>query len=280
MNAQLKSEHGQLLLDVPEADYHRKVLQVASNSSLRILREKTPAHLKAYTEAPEQPGTPAMAFGRAYHCRMLEPAKFAATYCVRPDFGDLRTNVGKAARDAWLADHAGMQTLTKDDSDRIEAMAAALQAHPLAWAILSQGHSEVTMYWNDRQTGVPCKARADKWHPGKLFADLKTTDDASPEAFRRSVSKYAYHVQHAHYCDGAAACGEPVTNFLIVAQEKEAPYAVAVYQIDAAAEARGFELREQGLQLMKQCIDADAWPAYAPGITELSLPAWALKDQS
>ncbi len=278
MNAQMKPAENGILLDVPEAEYHRRVLGVASNSALKILREKSPAHLKAWSESEDSDPTPALLFGKAYHCRMLEPEKFAATYCVRPDFGDLRTNAGKAARDAWLADHAGMQALTRDDADRIEAMAVALQAHPLAWAILSQGHSEVTMYWTDRLTGVPCKARADKWHPGKLFADLKTTDDASPEGFRRSVARYSYHVQHSHYTDGALACGEPVTNFLIVAQEKEAPYAVAIYQIDAAAESRGFELRERGLQTLRECIDADTWPAYAPGITELSLAPWALKD--
>lgn len=54
-------------------------------------------------------------------------------------------------------------------------------------------------------------------------------------------------------------------------------YLPAVYQIDAAAEARGFELRERGLQTLQQCMQTNTWPGYA-GITELSLPPWALKD--
>jgi hypothetical protein len=29
---------------------------------------------------------------------------------------------------------------------------------------------------------------------------------------------------------------------------------------------------------MRECLDADTWPGYSPGITELPLPAWAHKD--
>jgi hypothetical protein len=278
MNAQIQYAPGNLLLDIPADVYHARELGVASTSVLKMLLQKSPAHYRAWLDSKDEHETPALAFGRAYHCRVLEPERFAREFLVMPSFGDMRSSTNRAKRDAWLAEHPGVQVISDEDNDRIAAMHAALMANPVAAGIFADGHPEVTMYWRDEQTGIGCKARADWWRPGMLFADLKTTDDASPEGFARSVVKYGYHIQHAHYADGANACGERIPNFLIVAQEKEAPYVCQVYQIDAAAEVRGFELRERGLQILDRCVRTNTFPGYRTGITELALPNWALKD--
>lgn len=273
-----QSAVGEILLGVPAAEYHKRELGVATNSVLKIIRDKSPAHYRAWVDAEDDAETPALLFGRAYHCRVLEPERFASEFQTMPDFGDMRSSKNRAVRDEWLVEHPGVTTISADDLERIEAMHAALMQHPVAAGIMRQGHSEVTMRWVDEPTGVQCKARADWWLPGKFFMDLKTTLDASPKGFARAIDTYGYHVQHAHYCDAARACGQPVQNYLILAQEKEPPYVPAVYHIDAAAEIRGFELRERGLQTMRDCLATDTWPGYGAGITELSLAPWALKD--
>ena len=281
MNAQLQptaNEAPQILLDVPAEEYHRRELGVATSSVLRMLRDKTPAHYRAWVDQHDADETPALVFGRAYHCRVLEPDVFADTYAVMPDFGDLRSSKNREARDAWKAERPGVTTLSQEWAEKIEEMHAALLRHPVAAGIMREGVSEATFRWVDDATGIRCKARADWWVESRGFLmDLKTTEDASPAAFARSVERYGYHIQHAHYCDAARMCGTPVRNYLIVAQEKEAPYLPAVYHIDAAAEVRGFELRDRGLQTMRECIESNTWPGYS-GITELSLPAWAMKD--
>lgn len=283
---------GVIIPNLPAEQYHRRELGVASSSVIKMLLNKSPAHYRAWVDGHDQPDTPAMTFGRAYHCRVLEPARFAAEYASEPANAPARpTDAMRNAQkpsdsskarvafwDAWDAVNAGRTVLSADDYTRIEAMHAALMAHPVAAGIMRDGQSEVTMQWTDEVTGVACKARADWWVPGRFVMDLKTTDDASPQGFARAVAKYGYHVQHAHYCDGARACGQPVRHYLILAQEKEPPYAVGVYHLDAGAELRGFELRERGLQLMRQCAETNTWPGYGTGITELSLPAYALKD--
>jgi len=280
MNAQLAPNHtGLLALDIPAEQYHKRELGVASNSVLKLIREKSPAHYRAWVDAEDEGDTPALAFGRAYHSRVLEPDTFAQRFIVAPDFGDLRSSKNRALRDEWREAHPGVMVLSQEDFDRIEAMHAALMKHPVAAGIMRDGHAEVTMRWRDSVTGVEVKARADWWVPGKFFMDLKTTDDASPDGFKRSIVKYGYHAQHALYCEGARACGEEIRNYLILAQEKEAPYVPAVYHIDAAAEIRGFELIAQGLETMRECLATDRWPGYGDGITELSLPAWALGDR-
>jgi hypothetical protein len=281
VNAQLKHNPDiGFFPEIPEADYHRRELGVVSNSILKILRDKTPAHYFAYiTGKVEDEDTPAKRFGRLYHMASLEPRRFRACAVVAPDFGPMQSSRNRAERDAWRDSLGPDQVEVKQDElELIEEMTAVLHAHPVVAGILKNGQPEVTMRWIDDRTGLRCKARADWWRPGKFFADLKTTEDASPVAFAKSIETYRYHVGHAHYCDGARILGEPVNNYLLIAQEKSAPYAVNVLQIDAAAEARGFELRERGMDLMKTCLETNTWPAYGEGINEITLPAWAFKD--
>src|SRR3546814_20581738 len=102
-------------------------------------------------------------------------------------------------------------------------MRTALVRDPELAAIFDEGDSDVKLRWTDEATGLQCKARADRWNRLRRYrADLKTTDEASERGFGRSVVKYGYDVTHAHYCEGARACGEPVDKYLIVAQEKKA----------------------------------------------------------
>jgi hypothetical protein len=75
--------------------------------------------------------------------------------------------------------------------------------------------------------------------------------------------------------DGARAVGIPAEHFVIVAVEKEPPYAVAVYRVlDAAIDAG----REQIAGLLKTyatCVALDEWPGYAEQVVDVALPAWA-----
>lgn len=292
MNAALQDHpQGQILLNVPAEEYQRRELGTATSGVLHRLRTQTPAHHKAWAASADEGDTPAKVFGKAYHCRVLEPARFAELYCQVPEDAprDLR-HLRSAAKpsestleaiqwwDAWAAENEGKVQLSRDDLERIEEMHAALMSNPVIATLMTEGESEVTLRWVDEETGVPCKARFDRWIEGRRIAvDLKSTDDANPVTFAKSIDRYGYHIQHAHYCEGARVCGMPLKNFLIIAQEKEPPYVAAVYQLDEAAEARGFELRARGMKTLQQCRETNTWPGYT-GITELSLPAYALKD--
>jgi PDDEXK-like domain of unknown function (DUF3799) len=280
MNAQLKPADDGLIYDLPAEQYHVKQLGEISNSGIkRLLR--SPAHYKAWVEDDEEnTDTPALVFGRAFHCALLEPAVFAQDYAVEPDFGDCRFKEARAVRDEWRAANAGKLTISDTDMQRIQDMTASVLAHPIASRAIKDGRPEVTLKWTDEITGLPCKARADYFVDGKVryVLDVKTCEDASPEVFAKAVHKYGYHVQHAHYSEGFRSIGLPLSNYLILAIEHKPPYAVAVYHIDAAAEVRGFELRQRAIDAAKQCIDSGKWPAYSTNITALALPAWALKD--
>lgn len=264
----------------PAEQYHIKTLGELSNSGIkRLLR--SPAHYKAWIDdAEESTDSPALAFGRAFHAALLEPDIFAAQWTVEPDFGDCRYKEAKAARDLWRAENAGKECLSAKDADRIGRMLASVAAHPLASRAIRDGQSEVTVRWTDEATGLQCKARADYYVGGKFpyVLDVKTCLDASPSEFARSIAKYGYHIQHAHYCEGFRVAGQPLSNYLLLAVESAAPYAVALYHIDAEAEGRGFALRQKAIDSLAACMNTGDWPAYAREITALSLPKWAMYD--
>jgi hypothetical protein len=182
--------------------------------------------------------------------------------------------------DEWDATNADKIVLSAQQFALIEAMHAALMRDKDIAALFDEGDSEVTMVWDDPDTGLRCKARADHWNRRtRVMADLKTTDDACERAFGRSVVSYGYDIAHAHYSEGAKALGEPLDDYLFVAQEKKAPYLAAVYKLDAAGEARGYELRQRGMETMAACMASNTWPGYPRGVQSLPLPGWAITNE-
>jgi exodeoxyribonuclease VIII len=264
--------------DVPPQIYHRRELGVVNNGAIKELL-RTPAHYRAWVVGAEQPDTPALAFGRALHCLVLEPQHFAREYAEHPEFGDLRTKAAKEARDAWMAAHPDVELVASDDWQRMHAMRDAVMAHPIAGKLFTGGVAESTAIWTDAQHGLVCKARMDYYVASRgLVIDLKSTDDASEHGFAASIVRYHYHVQHAHYASAFQSLGHELRAFLFVAVEKSEPYAVAVHCIDADAEGRGMELRDRAMSRLNDCLQTDTWPSYEPTIHRLALPRWALND--
>jgi hypothetical protein len=146
---------------------------------------------------------------------------------------------------------------------------------------LLEGEREYSAIWDDPETGVRCQARFDDIARGiGAITDLKTTTDASPYRFPRTVFDYGYHLQAAHYLRGAKALGIEADSFGIVAVEKEPPYAVAIYQLNAAAIYDGERELRPLLARWAECDAAGAWPGYAEDVVVIDLPAWAPRQIS
>jgi hypothetical protein len=271
------------ILDLPHGlhagynavDYHAKILGLVNNTALGYIA-KSPAHYRAYVDGLlTDDETPALAFGTAFHAAMLEPDRFDAAYVVQPDFGDCRFKEAKANRDAWRSAHTGSIVIDQDDMKAIHGMRASIARHPIAGRLLEGGDAEVTMRWTDKETGIECKARADYYVPSRrLCVDLKTIEDASGDGFRRSVARYAYHRQAAHYLNGLDALGLPVDFFLFLVVEKSPPYDCVVYTLDNASLTRGRQDVERAMTRLAECLATDRWPGYSDSILSISVPTW------
>jgi hypothetical protein len=175
----------------------------------------------------------------------------------------------------------GMTPVLAHEYAPIRAMADAVMAHPIARRIFeADGTAELSVRWDDPETGVPCRARPD-WltmaGSRHIIGDLKTALDASPRGFSRAVADHGYHQQDAWYRDGVrAAWGDPDPGFLLVVVEKSAPHLVAVYEPDREARTIGADRNYRARCLYRDCTETGTWPGYPDSdITLLSLPTWA-----
>lgn len=308
MAAQLQSvlgdaiglEIGAIKAGVPAEVYHERRLDVASNGGLSVIDEGTPKHFHWWVHHPEaDKDSPPLVFGRALHCATLEPDVFRDTYIVLPEDAprDLRylrnaakpSDATKAAIDwwdTWEERAHGKTMLAADAFAQAEAMAASLRALELKFPeigveitvgeLLAECQTEVTLCWVDERTGVTCKARADLWAPDLgLAMDLKSCESACREPFSRAVHRHRYHVQHAHYCEGFRACGQPVRSFVFLPVEKNEPHVSAAWHIDAPSEELGYEIRNRSLDKLAACLKSGRWPGPTTGIGSLTLPAYA-----
>lgn len=261
--------------DIPSARYHEPRIGVVSKSALDQVR-RSPAHYRAWLDGQSE-STPALEFGTAFHCALLEPQRFAAEYAVQPDFGDCRKTENKNAKAAWMGAYAGRRLLSDDDSETIAAMVRSVRSHKLAGKMIADGIPELTLSWRDQETGLPCKCRPDYYVKARRMAvDAKSAEDASPDGFKKAVAKYAYHLQDALYRDGFSSVGERVEHFVFVAVEKKAPFAVGIYTLGADAVAQGYSAARSGIERLAECVRADRWPAYDESILTIEdLPPWA-----
>lgn len=252
------------------AEYH--AADGISKSDLDLIH-RSPAHYKA----ARHEDTPALRFGTAFHCAVLENDRFNATYTVIE--GDRRT---KAVKDSIKdAEAAGKIILTADDFNALMGMSQAVFKNPICAALLRGSLKEHSVF--AELDGVRVKCRPDGWstEKGVLF-DLKSTEDASPEGFARTVAKYRYHVQDAfyrHVVASATNCDADDLSFIFIAVEKKPPFAVALYQLDELATLQGWVDAREDLRRYKTAKDTGKWGGYSPRIETLSLPRWAVSSE-
>lgn len=284
--------------DIPNDDYHRGA--GISKSGLDLIR-RSPMHYKARIDAAnDNEPTAAQAIGTAFHLLLLEPDDFAKRYVVKPENAPKRpTSVQRNAKkpspetieaiafwDQFEIENAGKIVLDADENEQLLAMAHSVRKHPAANALLTgaPGVAELSAYWIDPTTGVLCRCRPDYWRVDGIVVDLKTTEDASPEGFARSLVNWRYHVQAPFYLDGLAETIRQSSEtelktpeaFVFLAVEKKPPYAVGVYVLDRESFDLGRLEYQQDLKTFSECSAANVWPGYGDAIQKIGVPQWHL----
>lgn len=257
--------------DLPTEVYHADPVpggSLSSSGARAILR--SPARFR-YEREQGTTATDAMEFGTVVHQIVL--GKGAGYSVVKAN--DWRTKAAKEAAAEIRAD--GRTPILQDDYLAALDMAAALSTHPLAEALLSNGAAEQTLIWAD-ESGISCRALLD-YRRDRLVVDYKTTVDASPKGFAKSVNLYGYHQQAAWYLAGVEVLGLAATPaFVFVAQEKTPPYLVGVYQLDEDALSLGRALNRQAIERYRDCVESGIWPGYSTDVEVISLPRWAQRQ--
>lgn len=241
-----------------------------SSSGARTLLD-CPAKFE-YQRANGSPPKRTFEFGHAAHQAVLG----VGPEMVVLDHPNYKKHAAQSDRNAAHA--AGKIPLLVHEAEVVIAMANKLREHPVATALFQPGtgQAERSLFARDRRSGLMLRARLD-WlryaTPGRrlIIPDYKTTANAHPDAVQRSIADYGYHIQGAFYRrvvqllglapDGAA--------FVLVCQEKTAPYLVSVVEPAASSLAWGDQLVDHAIDVYQQCTETGHWPGYTePGLPE------------
>lgn len=226
----------------------------------------------AHFLAKEAEDTEALTVGSALHCAILEPRDFESRYVMKPDGMSFATKEGKA----WRESNVDRIILTPAQWTMVTGMQASVLQHPVASQVLSGAATEVSIFWTDSETGLPCKIRPDALRADGYTADIKSIVDARYHAFQGAVAKYRYYKRAAFYLDGIReAMSTPCTHYIFIVVEKSPPYAVCLYELDTFALDVGRRAYRLDLQKIKHHRDnPDDWPGFELRIQEMLLPTW------
>jgi len=258
--------------NVPMSEY--AAWDALNHSALRMF-DHSPAHVRNVLDGGAFEATDSMEFGSAVHAWVLERERYADLVALRPEFVGTGS---KGARAAWEAANAGKVQIPHDRQADVERIGRVIHADPNCRRLArNPGHRECCIVWDDN--GVRCKGRVDKfYHTLGMALDLKTTRDASPAKFAKSVVDFGYASQAAFYTRGLAALGVTLTKFYILAVENEAPFGAAVYTLDDEFMRIGRTQVTLWMQQAAACVKSGQWPGYPSGVVSLSPPAWWAKQ--
>ena len=256
------------------ADQYHAMHEYLSNSLLSKFLE-SPAHLQSYLRARPAP-TSAMELGSLIHTCILEPECLDRDYVVSPKFNK-RKKDGKANAEAFAEANFGKKVIDEAAHTQINGIIRSVFSHDAASAFLQKGVAEGSIFWTDEKTGVKCRARIDYYRQDQgALVDVKSTNDARPREFQRSLINFGYHRQLAFYDRALRSAGLPVERHIIVAVEKDDPYAVMVYELDPTALIMANQEIDDALIRYAECLKTGVWPAYTQEIQFIGLPAWAM----
>ena len=268
----------ELIPSMEAASYHASA--GISKHGLDLIRHAPAKYWHQHCN-PQEEQTPAMRFGTLAHLAILEPEKFSDETFVMPSC-DRRTKEGKEVYAEAMRQAAGRMVITPDEQDQLAAMRESLMADKACKTALGhQEYVEASLYWIDPAEDVQCRCRPDLIRKDGIIVDYKTTDNATPGAFLRTILNFRYHVQAAFYADGyQQVTGQECPTFLFVAQEKKPPYLSAVYMVDEAMIQAGRRAYQEDLATYKNCRETGNWFGISSKPITLTLPSWAKTDQT
>jgi hypothetical protein len=272
------------IYDLTAEDYHadpvpeRLGYSLSVSGAKKLLPPSCPA-IYEWGRRNERPPKKAFDFGHAAHSLVLGVGAGVSVIAA----SDWRTKFAQEAKAEAYA--AGLVPLLAADYEQVKAMAEAIQAHPVASALLNpaNGKPEQALFHPNEQ-GVWLRSMLD-WLPNSsggrmIIPDYKSCLSAAPARFRKAFADYGYFQQAAFYIDQVLALGlAEDAVFVLIAQEKTAPYLVTVFEPDQESLRVGRELNHRAIDIYAECQSSGIWPGYSSDVELLSLPSWFVRQQ-
>ena len=269
--------------DVDEQEYRD---YKAINQSLLKLCEKSVGHFRYYYDRVgihEEEGEKedALLIGTAVHAAVLEPKKFKERYI---NAGINGKNL-KAYKEIVSANPEKIVLTKKQYEICLGSLDSIAKTETARQLLEVESLNEVSAICEhvERIVGTDLKlllkSRVDRYvtlNKRPCLIDLKTTIDASPQGFPKSIASFGYHIQGAFYTHiFEQLTGEPHKDFIIIAIEKIPPFAVAVYKLTPEDLKAGRVIFKKWLYDIANATHYNEWSLYPDTIANIRLPHWA-----
>jgi hypothetical protein len=282
--------------DKPYDDYRR--WKALNATVLKHGGELSPKHMRQSVE--DGTDSTSRKFGRAAHCRFLEPQAFKdriliAGPCSKPLASGKRKGEPCGLSSTYRGDDGAWYCgkhrpdgaeepadyISQAEADALEEMVSAVFAHPSVSLMRQHGGTEVSLVW-DRE-GVPCKARLDK-----LIVDASCPDTIidlkkvaayaiDKHSIESAIANYYYDVQAYWYTDGLRRVTGKDAHFIWLFVEDGPPFDVLPLRASKKWLETGRCRAEAAFAAYRHCLETGEWPGVAGDIQESSPPAWLCK---
>ena len=270
------------LSDLPEAEYHAAPGLSATGMKWLL---RSPKHYRQQMDHRTEKA--AFDLGHAVHGKVLG---VGMDYVIIPD-DVLASNGAASTKDAKLfiaaARAEGLVPVKADVADQVGAIAEAVLANPKAAALLAlPGDSEVSIFADDPDSGVPLRGRLDRLATlpdGRLInVDLKTTGDVRRHKIMRAIEDYGYDIQSETYkhllrlaSAGVRSNRADVAPTHLIFVETDPPHEVRVVQLAHEDWIEGGRRKmRRAIDIYARCTATDTWPGDddTPGSAEAITP--------
>jgi exodeoxyribonuclease VIII len=263
MNTKRKSANGEKIMSklqtiedtlfISNEEYHAQK-EFLSASTIKTLLKNPYEFLH-----PIQKNSSAFSVGSAVHSLILEPHKFETEFSVAPQ-ADKRTKEGKETWYKFETQNKGKTLLSDAEHTLSKSMSEAVLSTPEIKILLQNGVAESSYFSEIEDVKVKCRPDYYREDLG-IVIDVKTVQDASPDAFIKDVANYGYYIQASFYMDVLASLSKPANKFLFLVVEKKEPFMCGLYELDLVSLDFGRAEYKRAFEIFRD-IDNFKMPIY------------------
>jgi len=251
-----------------------------TNSKATVLKRSPQEFYERFvTKTWQDKPSDALLLGSLVHCMAMEPETFSDRFAVIPK-ADGRTKEGKAIKAAFFEMYMDkdVELVTDDLFKTAQNCVAALASHswfgPLIANMPANAIIERPVYWN--WLGVDCAGTPDMLLlDSELIIDIKTTKDARPGMFTRSIGDFGYARQAAFYRLGVREAFGIDCRFIFATVKSAPPFEVACYEIGDRSIETAIDEMEALCREYKDRMERGVWmPEWSEGINQIELTKW------
>jgi len=177
---------------------------------------------------------------------------------------------------------SGKEIIKQSDVEMLNEIKMSIEVNPFCKQLMNDSKFEVDGWFTDELTDIIITFKIDiiKKTESRVFViDLKKVRDVKLKEMNRWLYYSNTYIQLAMYREAVKQlfdAKDPICG--VIACEVDGPYIAQPFAIDFGSIEAGEIQYKKALIKLKECYEANNWPAYDSSITNMALPTWAIEQ--